>query len=121
MATRTPDLYRVKVVPVNHLQISPLKTQEPIWTDSDGTDVSNWLAAFMDGEQPPPNLVSWIVQLAAQYKLSADDIHQALNAAWNRNARPGRKNRPRFWKWFYEVLRNAFVPGYAARIPEATP
>jgi hypothetical protein len=27
VATRTPDLYRVKVVPVNHLQTSALKTQ----------------------------------------------------------------------------------------------
>ena len=74
----------------------------------------------MDGEQPPASLLSWIIQLAEQYKLSADDIHRALNAAWNRNARPGRKNWPHFWKWFYEVLRNAFIPGYAARIPEAT-
>ncbi len=93
---------------------------KPTWTDSDVTDVSNRLAAFMDGEQPPASLLSWIIQLTEQYKLSADDIHRALNAAWNRNARPGRKNRPHFWKWFYEVLRNAFIPGYAARIPEAT-
>jgi len=48
----------------------------------------------MDGEQPPGNLLTWIIELAEQYKLSADDIHLALNAAWNRNARPGRKNRP---------------------------
>src|ERR1017187_1408859 len=76
--------------------------------------------SYEQGEQPPASLLSWIIQLAEQYKLSADDIHRALNAAWNRNARPGRKNRPHFWKWFYEVLRNAFIPGYAARIPEAT-
>ena len=38
---------------------------------------------------------------------------------WNRNARPGRKNQPDDWNWFYEVLRNAFLPGYAARLPEA--
>jgi hypothetical protein len=93
---------------------------KPIWTDSDVSNVGNWLAAFMDGEQPPPKVLSWIMQLAERYKLSADDIHQALNGAWNRNARPGRKNRPKYWKWFYEVLRNAFIPGYAARVPEAT-
>jgi len=93
---------------------------KPIWTDSEVTELSNWLAAFMDGEQPPANLLSWIITLAERYRLSAADIHRALNAAWNRNARPGRKNRPHIWNWFYEVLRTAFLPGYAARLPEAT-
>jgi len=93
---------------------------KPIWTDSDVTNVGNWLAAFMDGEQPPTKLLSWIMQFAEQHKLSAGDIHQALNRVWNRNARPGRKNRPKCWNWFYEVLRTAFIPGHAARIPEAT-
>lgn len=93
---------------------------KPIWTQSDVTNVGNWMAAFMDGEQPPTKLLSWIMQFAEQHKLSAEDIHQALNRAWNRNARPGRKNRPKCWNWFYEVLRTAFIPGHAARIPEAT-
>jgi len=91
----------------------------PIWTDSDVTDVGNELAAFMDGEQPPTELLSWIIQFAEQEKLGAYDIRRALKAAWNRNGCPGRKNRPRSWKWFYEVLRAALRPGYAARLPEA--
>jgi hypothetical protein len=53
------------------------------------------------------------------HDLTADDIRNALDASWGRNAAPGRKNRPRHWKWFYEVLRNAFIPGYAARLSEA--
>jgi hypothetical protein len=91
----------------------------PIWTDSDVTNVGNGLAAFMDGEQPPAELLSWIIKFAEQDNLSAYDIRRALNAAWNRNGCPGRKNRPRSWKWFYEVLRAALRPGYAARLPEA--
>jgi hypothetical protein len=42
----------------------------------------------------------------------------ALDAAWKRSAAPGRKNAPRKWNWFYTTLRNALIPGEAARLPE---
>jgi hypothetical protein len=89
------------------------------WTSLDVTNVKKWLAAFMDGEEAPPRLVSWIIELAADYSLRASDIHRALDAAWKRRAAPGQKNAPRSWNWFYEVLRAAFIPGYAARLLEA--
>jgi len=89
------------------------------WTGLDVTNVRKWLRAFMDGEEPPLKLVSWIIDLATEYSLRASDIHEALDAAWKRGAAPGQKNAPRSWNWFYEVLRAAFIPGYAARLPEA--
>ena len=89
------------------------------WTGIDLTNVHKWLSAFMDGDEPPPKLVSWIIDLATEHSLRAGDIHQALDAAWKRRAAPGQKNAPRSWNWFYEVLRAAFIPGYAARLPEA--
>ena len=73
----------------------------------------------MEGDEPPQKLMNWIIDFGAERNLKASDIHQALDAAWKRNARPGEKNAPRDWNWFYETLRNAFVPGYAARLPEA--
>jgi hypothetical protein len=91
----------------------------PGWTEEQPTSISQGLSAFMDGEQPPAKLLSWTMDLASRYELSAADIHRALNAAWQRNASPGTKNRPRQWKWFYEVLRNAFIAGYSARMSEA--
>ena len=91
----------------------------PPWAGLDVTNVGKWLSAFMDGEQAPQKLVRWIVDLAEQCRLSADDIRSALEAAWRRRAAPGQKNAPRSWNWFYEVLRAAFIPGYAARLPEA--
>ena len=89
------------------------------WTGLDVTNVQKWLGAFMDGEEPPPKLVSWIIDLATEYSLRASDIPEALSAAWKRGAAPGQKNAPRSWNWFYEVLRAAFISGYAARLPEA--
>ena len=89
------------------------------WTGVDVTNVKKRLSAFMDGEDAPPKLVFWIVDLATEHSLRASDIHRALDAAWNRQAAPGQKNAPRGWNWFYEVLRAAFIPGYAARLPEA--
>jgi hypothetical protein len=80
--------------------------------------IGNHLAGFMDDEQPPKPLLEFVLSLAAQYRLSAADILGALTAAWQRGAAPGQRNAPRQWKWFHEVLRNAFVPGYAARLPE---
>jgi hypothetical protein len=89
------------------------------WTGLDVTNVQKWLRAFMDGEEPPLKLVSWIIDLAAEYSLRASDFHEALDVAWKRGAAPGQKNAPRRWNWFYEVLRAAFIPDYAARLPEA--
>ena len=89
------------------------------WTPLDLTSMEKWLSAFMEGEAPPANLVSWITDFAAEYDLEASDIHDALQAAWNRRAAPGEKNAPQSWNWFYEVLRAAFIPGYASRLPEA--
>lgn len=89
------------------------------WTGLDVAKMQEWLGAFMDGEKPPPKLVSWIIDLATEYSLRASDISEALDAAWKRGAAPGQKNAPRSWNWFYEVLRGAFIPGYAARLPEA--
>jgi len=80
--------------------------------------IGNRLAGFMDEEQPPKPLLEFVLSLAAQYSLTAADILRVLDAAWQRGAAPGQKNRPRQWKWFHEVLRNAFVPGYAGRLPE---
>jgi hypothetical protein len=88
------------------------------WTERDVANLGQRLSAFMDGEQPQATLVYWIVESADLWNVYADDIHRALDAAWNRNARPGRKNRPHYWNWFYEVLRNAFIPHYSARLPE---
>jgi hypothetical protein len=89
------------------------------WTSLDVTNVKEWLGAFMDAEEAPPKLVTWIIAIAAERSLSADDIHRALDAAWKRGAAPGQENAPRCWNWFYEVLRAAFIPGYAARLLEA--
>jgi hypothetical protein len=88
------------------------------WTGLDVTNVQKWLGAFMDGEEPPHKLVSWIIDFASEYSLRASDIHEALDAAWKRVAAPGQKNAPRSWNWFYEVLRATFISGYAARLPE---
>jgi hypothetical protein len=90
------------------------------WTDADVVSLQQQLSAFMDGDQPPADLTEWILHdLARRYSLSASDICGALQAAWRRDGAPGKKNAPRQWEWFYEVLRRAFVPGYAARLPEA--
>jgi hypothetical protein len=97
----------------------PMKAKPtPPWAGLDVANVGKWLSAFMDGEQAPQKLVLWIVDQAEQCRLSADDIRSALEVAWRRRAAPGQKNAPRSWNWFYEVLRGAFIPGYAARLPE---
>jgi hypothetical protein len=71
----------------------------------------------MDGDQPPAELTEWILRdLVRKYSLSATVMRDALQGAWHRNGAPGRKNAPRDWNWFYEVLRNAFVPEYEARV-----
>ncbi len=99
---------------------SMIEKPKSTWTALDISDLQRWLSAFMEGEEPPAELVNWIVfDLSARYDLKASDIHRALDAAWKRNARPGGKNAPRDWNWFYETLRNALIPGYAARLPEA--
>ena len=86
------------------------------WTDVDVLNLQQQLAAIMDGDQAPANLTEWILHdLARKHSLSAKEIHDALQAAWHRN----RRKAPRNWNWFREVLRVAFVPGYAARLPEA--
>lgn len=90
------------------------------WTDLGVSSLQKWLSGFMDGEQPPAKLVNWIVgDLAPKYSLSAEAIGDALAAARARRASPRKKNAPRTWNWFYETLRNAFIPGYEARLPEA--
>src|ERR1017187_1244268 len=111
----------------NAPQVVAAETQNPsmngktksTWTALDISDLQKWLRMFMEGDEPPQKLVNWIIDFGAERNLKASDIHQALDAAWRRNARPGEKNAPRDWNWFYETLRNAFVPGYAARLPEA--
>lgn len=91
--------------------------RSPRWTGLDVANVGKILRAMMDDE-PPPGLMEWIVEdLAPRNKLSAADVCTSLRNAWAR-ARKG--NRPRRWSWVYEVLRNAHVPGYAARAPEPT-
>jgi hypothetical protein len=101
----------------------PMRSQFPVsedlpfeWTDMDVFNLQEQIGAFMDGEQPPANLTIWILDLAREYGLSANDVHGGLQAAWRRNGAPGRKNAPRDWNFFYEVLRNAFIPGYEARV-----
>jgi hypothetical protein len=87
------------------------------WTELDVSNLQEQLASFMDGDQPPADLTAWILHdLARKYSLSANEIRDGLQAAWHRNGAPGRKNAPREWKWFYSVLRNAFIPGYEARV-----
>jgi len=71
----------------------------------------------MDGEEPPPNLMDWIGETFEGVR-PARDVCNALNAAWHRSAAPGKKNAPRKWNWFYTALRNALIPGAAARLPE---
>ena len=86
------------------------------WTDVDVLNLQEQLVAIMDGDQAPANLTEWILHdLAQKHSLSANEIRDALQAAWHRN----RRKAPRNWNWFREVLRVAFVPGYAARLPEA--
>jgi hypothetical protein len=90
------------------------------WTALEEANLRKRLSAFMDGDDAPPKLVRWIIDdLAEKYDLSPGDVHGALEIAWNRRAQPGERNAPRSWNWCYEVLRAAFVPGYAARLPEA--
>ena len=86
------------------------------WTDVDVLNLQEQLAAIMDGDQPPVDLTEWILHdLARKYSLSANNVRDALQAAWHRN----RRKAPRKWNWFREIMRIAFVPGYAARLPEA--
>ncbi|HXB71635.1 MAG TPA: hypothetical protein VNY05_25585 [Candidatus Acidoferrales bacterium] len=89
------------------------------WTEHDVLNLSRSFGKFMDGEEPPEALMRWTIEFAQRYERTPADIQGALDGAWSRNARPGRKNRPDKWKWFYEVLRNALQPGYAGRLPEA--
>jgi hypothetical protein len=71
----------------------------------------------MEGEEPPPKLMEWICS-TFEGVCPARDVCTGLEAAWNRNAAPGKKNAPRTWNWFYATLRNALIPGEAARLPE---
>jgi hypothetical protein len=83
----------------------PIKADlDPHWRGLDETNAEKWLSAFMDGEEAPPKLVSWISEPSAEHSLQASDIHRVLDAAWKRSARRGQKNAPRTWNWFYEVL-----------------
>jgi hypothetical protein len=101
----------------------PMRSQVPVseclpsgWTDVDVLNLQEQLAAIMDGDQPPVDLTEWILHdLARKHSLSANEVRDALQAAWHRNHRKS----PRKWNWFREILRIAFVPGYAARLPEA--
>lgn len=88
------------------------------WTVTDRTSVTKWLSAFMPGEHVPDKLVQYVLDFAEDREISLSKIREALDAAWKRNGKPGRKNAPQSWNWFYEVLRNAFVPGYRARLAE---
>jgi hypothetical protein len=114
-----PDLGKVPEVAAED-QNQPMKTRtkpDQHWTDLDITNVGKWVSVFMNGEPPPPALVSWVIQFSTERSLRASDIHRALDTAWRRAA-PGRQNAPRSWNWFYEVLRAAFIPGYDARLSE---
>jgi hypothetical protein len=100
----------------------PLKEPRPKhrWTALDEANLAKRLSAFMDGDEAPQKLVRWVVDdLSQNYDVSPADVYEALESAWNRRAAPGQRNSPRSWNWFYEVLRAAVVPGYAARLPEA--
>ena len=103
----------------------PMRSQVPVlsvsedlpvgWTGAAVLDLQQQMAAFMDGDYPPAKLTSWILDLAREYSLSATDVRDELQAAWQRRAAPGQRNSPKHWEWFYEVLRNRFVPGYEVR------
>jgi len=71
----------------------------------------------MEGEEPPVKLTEWICT-TFEGVCPARDMCVALEAAWNRSAAPGKKNAPQNWNWFYTTLRNALIPGEAARLPE---
>jgi hypothetical protein len=90
-------------------------TVRPLWIN----DVAHQLSNFMDGEPPPDKLISWVVTFVDQYKLSPSEVLNALQSAWRRTQRR-RRNGPRGWNWFYEVLRNALQPIYATRLPEGS-
>lgn len=77
-----------------------------------------WLEPMMPGAGPvPQNLVDFIVLTAIERSALPVDVHKALLPAFTR---AGKKNGPRDWNWFYPIVRNAFIPGHAARVPEAT-
>jgi hypothetical protein len=89
----------------------------PPWTGIDVSQIRKRLSAFMEGEEPPAKLMEWICA-TFESVCPAGDVCAALEAAWNRSAAPGKKNAPRRWNWFYTTLRNALIPGEAARLPE---
>jgi hypothetical protein len=89
----------------------------PLWTGIDVSQIRKLLSVFMEGEEPPPRLTEWIC-VTFEGICPARDVCAALKAAWNRKAGPGKKNAPRTWNWFYATLRNALIPGEAARLPE---
>jgi hypothetical protein len=63
-------------------------------------------------------LTNWMLGFACRWSLSPGEIRVALDSAWSRGAASGKRNAPRKWSWFYEVLRNRSERGYAARLPE---
>ena len=89
----------------------------PPWTGLDVSQIRKRLSAFMEGEEPPIELIEWICTTFEGF-CPARDVFAALEAAWSRSAAPGKKNAPRSWNWFYSTLRNALIPGEAARLPE---
>jgi hypothetical protein len=104
----------------------PMRSQSPVsdelsyklppgWTDVELFNLQEQMAGFMDGERPPAGKVRGILNLAREHSLTANDIRDALQAAWRRRAAPGQRNAPRDWNWFYETVRTALVPGYEVR------
>ena len=87
------------------------------WTGIDVSQIRKLLSGFMEGEEPPPNLMKWICT-TFEGSCPARNVCVALEAAWSRSAAPGKKNAPRKWNWFYTTLRNALIPGEAGRLPE---
>lgn len=76
------------------------------------------MSLFMGNEKPPKRFLAWFDGFVPEHKLSPEQVVDALDNAWNRHAAPGQRNNPRSWNWFYETLRNSFIPGYSARLPE---
>jgi len=86
------------------------------WTDVELFNLQEQMAGFMDGARPPAEKVGGILDLAWEHGLTANDIRDALQAAWRRRAAPGQRNCPTDWNWFFEVIRVSLVPGYEARV-----
>jgi hypothetical protein len=72
------------------------------------------MASLMNqgGDAIPPNLIRFALELAAEYKLMPNDIKTTVRRAWLKIQRTGGRIAPRTSNWFFEVLRNAYIPGY---------